>query len=150
MTLDFFGCGRYRMPDTVHSPPMTAKKSATTSAKSGTSATKGQSPFDEIAKAEKEQEKRLQTELQSYEKEKIEVQKAVADKEAAAEEELKDAAKKELMEYRETELSAVVKEAEKGSHEEIEALEASYGSNEDAVVASVIEQMTAPDSPLLT
>ena len=76
----------------------------------GGTATKSSSgastPFAQIQELELNESKRLQVELEGMEKERLEVVKAVTEKEEIAEQDLKSTAREELKEYRETQLSA--------------------------------------------
>ncbi|PIQ75765.1 hypothetical protein COU78_00135 [Candidatus Peregrinibacteria bacterium CG10_big_fil_rev_8_21_14_0_10_49_24] len=123
--------------------------SATTGAKGAVSTPTRDTPFDQIARLEEQENARVAKEIEAMEEEKREVEQALKEKEEIGDQEIKDAARKELMEYRETELSTIVKSAEKDAEKKAEQIEAHFVSQEDAVAKKLVEQALAANSPLL-
>ena len=83
------------------------------------------------------------------EEEKKEVEQALKEKEEIGDQEMKDAAREELLEYRETELSTIVKAAEKEMTKETEKIESTYQSKEKDIAKKLLTQMVGSGSPLL-
>lgn len=123
--------------------------SATTGAKGAVSTPTRDTPFDQIARLEEQENARVTQEIAAMEEEKREVEQALKEKEEIGDQEIKDAARKELMEYRETELGSIVQNAEKDAEKRAENIEAHYASQEDAVAKKLVEQAIASNSPLL-
>jgi len=131
------------------SPRITAsgsqKTGATVSGKQGSS-----TPFDEITQLEKEEHKRIQKELDAMEREREEVEKAVADKTLKAENELKKKATQELKEYKEEELTKILNEATKEADKRTKELEATYDQHGQRATAHLVSIMTHADSSLFS
>ena len=83
------------------------------------------------------------------EKEKIEVEKAVTDKTATAEEELKSQANEELKEFKADKCSQILGEAQELAEEECKELGATWKQKKGVIVANLVSDMTNPDSPIL-
>jgi hypothetical protein len=123
--------------------------SASASGKTTTGAPAKETPFDQIAKLEKLESSRIATETDAMEEERHEVEQALKEKEDIGEQEIKDAARTELVEYRETELSTIVRAAESEADSTIKRLEKDYLSREDAIAKKLLEQALDKNSPLL-
>lgn len=113
---------------------------ATTSGKSTATAVGGSSPFDQIASLEAQEQVRVQKELDAMAAEEQQVKQALQDKEAQAELDMKEAARKELVEYRENELQNIVKAAEADGQKESKALESAYAAKESESLAEITAQ----------
>lgn len=116
---------------------------------SGKTATGTKTPFDQIAQLEEQENARVAQEIGAMDEEKHEVEQALKEKEEIGDQEIKDSARKDLMEYRETELSTIVKAAEKDAEKEAKSIEEGYLSREDAVVQKLLEKALDKNSPLL-
>ena len=83
------------------------------------------------------------------EEERKEVEQALREKEEIGDQEIKDAARKELLEYRETELSTIMKTAEKEMTKETEKVQSAFQAKEGDMAKKLLTQMVGSDSPLL-
>ncbi|MDA1209022.1 MAG: hypothetical protein O2904_03245 [bacterium] len=123
------------------------------STSTGGTATKSSSgastPFAQIQDLELHEARRLQVELEGMENERLEVTKAITEKEEVAEQELKDAAREELKEYRETQLIGIISSAEKKAENGETNLETSYEKTEKQVTDSLLKKMLDSDSSIL-
>lgn len=90
----------------------------------------------------------MEKERAAMESESDEVREAISKKEQQAEAELKDEARKELQEYRETELAKVIKSAEREAAKETNKLDADYEGKSPEVINSLVQKCTEKDSPL--
>ena len=122
--------------------------SASASGKTGTQATGGSTPFDQITSLEKQENKRVQKEIDAMEKEREEVEQALKEKKEIGDQEIKDAARKELLEYRETELSLIIETSEKEATTESAAIQKAFESNQEGIVKDLLTKMISKDSPL--
>ena len=109
----------------------------------------GSDPFSQITEMEKREEIRVKKEIDAMEKEKIEVEKAVTDKTAKAEEELKSNANEELKEFKADECSQILSQAQSQAEADCEELEATWKSKKGVVVANLVSDMTNSDSPII-
>ena len=123
--------------------------SASASGKTAIKASSGSTPFDKIAALEIHENARTQKEISAMEEEKREVEIALREKEEIGDQEIRDAARKELKAYRESELSTIVKDAEKAAGKETKALEESYLSREEAVVQRLQKKILNKDLSLI-
>ncbi len=142
-------------PQKTASKSQKTKSGGTTSSARGSPAHRssknaGGTPFDEITKLEKSEAVRVNKEIEAMEKEKIEVEKAVTDKTAVAEEELKTQANEELSEFKEAECSKILAAAKKDAESDCKALEGTWKKNKDATVSNLVSDMTNSDSPILS
>ena len=122
--------------------------SASASGKTSTQATCGSTPFDQITSLEKQENKRVQKEIDAMEKEREEVEQALKEKKEIGDQEIKDAARKELLEYRETELSLIIETSEKEATTESAAIQKAFESNQEGIVKDLLTKMISKDSPL--
>ena len=83
------------------------------------------------------------------EKEKEEVQQAVQEKEEVSSQEIRASAVEELKEYRESELSTLLRDAEKGAEKEIQSVQSAYDSKKKNVSKKLVATLVGSDSPLL-
>lgn len=120
----------------------------TFSAATGQKTGLGVNPFDEITHMEAQEKARAKKEIAAMEQERAEVEKAVAEKQAQAEEELKGKARTELKEYKETELAQILQNAEKEAERRCDALEKTFEANKVAAAKELVAAMTNPDSLL--
>lgn len=110
----------------------------------GTTTTGGSSsPFDQIAALEAREQARVQAELDAMAAEEQQVKHALQEKEVQAEQEMKDAAKQELLQYREEELSSIVKASEKEGDNTAATLEAAYAKKEPQLVQELVDKFLA-------
>jgi len=79
-----------------------------------------------------------------------EVEKAVAEKEAQAEEDLKEEAREELQAYKASDLAHILKAAETDAENECTALSERSVNKLGKEVESLVDSMTQSDSSLLT
>ncbi len=128
---------------------MNPQKSASQSQKSGSAGTGGSDPFSQITKMEVKEAERVKKEIDAMENEKIEVEKAVADKTSTAEEELKSQANEELKEFKADECSQILSKAQELAEGECKELESTWRNKKGPVVSNLVSDMTNPDSPIL-
>lgn len=123
--------------------------SASASGKTTTGAATASTPFDKIATLEKQENERVRKEIAAMEEETKEVEVALKEKEEIGEQEIKEAAREDLKEYRETELNTIVKTAEKDAEKEAKDVEKHYSEREEAVVKRLTGTVLNKDLPLL-
>ena len=128
---------------------MNTDLSASNSGKTASRTATGSTPFDQITALEKEENKRFRTEVDAMDEEKKEVEQALKEKGEIGDQEMRDAARKELLEYRETELSTIMKTAEKEMTKETEKVENAVQAKEKDMAKKLLTQMVGNDSPLL-
>ena len=112
--------------------------------------TRDSTPFDQITKLEKEEQLRVQKELDAMEREQEEVEKAVAEKTIKAEEELKKNASEELKQYKEQQLTKILNEATKEAEKCTNELEAAYDQHGNKAAAYLVSTMKHADSFLFS
>jgi len=119
---------------------------ASTSGKTGT----GTTPFDEIVKKESNEQKRVEKELEAMQKEQQEVELSLSEKEKQADTDFREEAKNELKEYKTSDLSTMLKAAEKDATGGAEKLESGARKKMPKVADSLVKQMTDTHSSLFT
>lgn len=109
----------------------------------------GKTPFDQIAALEEQEQARVQTELDAMQAEEQQVKQALQEKEGQADAEMKEAAKKELFQFRETDVASTVKAAEADGQKEASNLETQYTNKEKELVNELVESFLAynPQKP---
>lgn len=100
---------------------------------SGKSAT-GSNPFDQIVALEEQEKQRVDKELAAMNDEKQQVAQSLSAKLETAETEMRDEAKAGLKEYREQELSKLLKDAEQSAKQRGEELKKSYESRSQGLI----------------
>ncbi|MFA7681969.1 MAG: hypothetical protein WCX61_02980, partial [Candidatus Peribacteraceae bacterium] len=108
----------------------------------------GATPFDQITHLENQENERVKQELDAMTREKVEVEKAVAEKQVQAEEEMKNQARVELKEYSEKELSPVLAKAQKNEQKRSTTLEEEYAKKSPDVIKKLVTMMSESDSSL--
>ena len=129
--------------------------SASTGGKTPSGATKSDenqqskgAPFDAICTLEKEEAERRELEIAAMQTEEQEVRSSVDRKTKEGDQELRNKAKEELKEFRETELSTLIRAGAAEAAKEAEEIEASCKSTLPTVIETLVEQ--ALDPSLLT
>ncbi|PIR52938.1 hypothetical protein COU76_04140 [Candidatus Peregrinibacteria bacterium CG10_big_fil_rev_8_21_14_0_10_49_10] len=128
---------------------MNSNFSAKTSGKTGFGLKTGGTPFDQIALLEAQESARVALEIEAMEKEKVEVEQAIEEKEVTGGKEIREAALQELRDYRETELTVIVKTAEEQTEKETATVKKHYQEHEDAVVQKLVGHVVQKNFPLL-
>jgi hypothetical protein len=119
--------------------------SASQSKKSKISAS-GKTPFDEILLLEEREKARVQKEIEAMQKAEQEMEQTCAKKEAEAEQKLKEAAKAELKEFREKELSTILKDAEVKAAKKCKKLEEAFAESSAKLAKKMADDLLeAPD-----
>jgi len=121
---------------------------ASTSEKNATGSGGGTTPFDQIAAREQQEESRVQKEIEAMERENDNAEKVSMQREAQADQENSETAKKELKHYAETELSQILRQKDQESKQECASLESSYNQKAPDIVRNLVDTMTKTDSPL--
>lgn len=118
--------------------------SASNSGKTATATAAGSTPFDQIKSLETAEEERVRRELAVFDRERNEVAKSAAEEEKQAEEEAREAARIELREFKEREMTRLVKKAEEEAHSGCHKLEEGCKKRQPAIVHSLVEQAINP------
>ena len=119
--------------------------SASQSKKSATSTT-GTTPFDEILHLEKQENARVQKEIENMQKAEQDMEQTCSKKESEADQKLKDSAKEELKEFRKNELSKVLKDAELNAVEKCKKIEETYATTSDNLAKKLADNLIESDS----
>ena len=118
-------------------PPSGATKSDENQQAKGTQ-------FDAICTLEKEEAERREIEIAAMQTEEQEVRNSVDRKTKEGEQELRNKAKGELKEFRETELSTLIRAGETEATSEAEKIEDSCKSTLPTVIETLVEQTLDP------
>jgi len=121
--------------------------SASKSQQTGT-ATVGSTPFDAIVALEEQEKKRVQKELDAMQEAENTARQTCEKKETEAEQELRDAAKADLKEYKTKELSPILKKGEKDAEAHCKKLEEASAAKADKLAVELAEKLANEDSLL--
>lgn len=110
----------------------------------------GATPFDEILKAETQENQRAEIELKAFVQEEEEVVAALEEKKKQAEVQLRDDARTELKEYKTNSLGQILNAAEGEAKEEAATLESKARQNMASTAQSLVAKVTDSDSHLFT
>jgi len=97
---------------------------------------------------EEQEAKRVKQELDAMQREREEVEKAIAEKEIQAEESLRKEAREDLQKYKDSELSFILKTAEIEAERECSQLAERSAKHTEEQVKELVTGMVRPDASL--
>jgi hypothetical protein len=107
------------------------------------------SPFDQILQTETEQERRVHDALAALEQERVAEEDALRERQAIAVEQSRASAREELVQYKNTQLPAILKDAEERSAAERARIEREASPRVDAAAQAVVDAAFSDTFPSL-